>query len=207
MAEDIRHPSRRKKGWSFPKLVLVGFVTILVLGAITSLIDRLTPGWEERELQRESLRLAEAELREAARARRLVERRIEEAARQARDEARREETERARAEEAQRQAEHDEACRQSASCWGDRHLSDASRSCRARVEEAARYQVRWTNRFSKPRFANAGWLSDAASGVLVYAGNRVEFQNGFGVWMPHRYECVFNPQTGISLLILIEPGR
>jgi len=41
----------------------------------------------------------------------------------------------------------------------------------------------------------------------VSYGDKIEFQNGFWAWMPHRYTCNFNPANDQVLGVNADPGR
>lgn len=50
------------------------------------------------------------------------------------------------------------------------------------------------------------WLDEKA-GTLTYIGDKIQFQNGFGAWQTHIYECDYNPATESALSVSARPGR
>jgi len=100
----------------------------------------------------------------------------------------------------------DETCRQSLQCWGDRHNYAASVRCVRPVEELANYTSEWTDGILEPKLSHFRW-SPLGEGVLVYIGDRVRFQNGFGAWQDMVYECTYNPVTGEVVDVAVRPGH
>jgi hypothetical protein len=48
------------------------------------------------------------------------------------------------------------------------------------------------------KFSHFRW-KDEARGVMAYIGDKIRFQNGFGAWQPHVYEC------DLDTLIIVTP--
>lgn len=203
----MKDQSARRKGWPIWKIMAAALAGYFALSLVVAGVDRLLPGWEAREAQRAEDRLARDEAHEARQAARAVERRIREAAREARAEERNARAAAEQAEQARRDAIREAACRRTQSCWTARHLADADRACRESLESFARFQSRWTMRAGERRFTHADWLDDGESGRIVYSGDRIELQNGFGVWQPHIYECLYDPGTRTGLGLSMQPGR
>ncbi len=193
-------PRKKKRGllrWS-----LIVFAGVFAFALIADGVDRIIPGWEEREAARAIERAEREEARaerEAVRAERRAAADAERAERQVRAEI-------ARAEEARREDIRQAACRRTFSCWANEHLSTADRACRRGLEDMARYQARWTTRMGERRFSRFESL-DGRPDVIVYSGDRIELQNGFGVWQTHTYACAYNPGTGAATPIEMRPGR
>lgn len=99
-----------------------------------------------------------------------------------------------------------EACRSSASCWGEQHLVEATLRCRAEIPRLAAYTSRWTDGLLEFKFPLVRWHS-RDDGILIYSGDKIEFQNGFGAWQNMVYECVFDTNTGYAIDVRAEPGR
>ena len=102
------------------------------------------------------------------------------------------------------QAETD--CRQSLQCWGDRHAIAASVRCDDQIERLAQYSAEWTDGILEPKFSHFRW-SPLGTGIVVYIGDKVRFQNGFGAWQNMIYECTYNPETEQALAASAQPGR
>lgn len=93
------------------------------------------------------------------------------------------------------QAEEDKACRKDIDCFFASIKNDAIASCQVAVERLANYDVKWTSGFSGPSFASWSW-ADSDAGTVILVGNQVKFQNGFGAWQRHAYQCAYNPEKG-----------
>jgi len=106
---------------------------------------------------------------------------------------------------AQAKAREAEACRRDAHCWGLQHWADATIACRQRVDDAARYGVRWPSGLLNPGLVHWEWR-DQQAGTLAYIG-QVELQNGFGAWQPHIVGCLYDTESGAALNIELRPGR
>ncbi len=50
------------------------------------------------------------------------------------------------------------------------------------------------------------WL-DQGAGALTYIGDKIQFQNGFGAWQNHIYECDYDAGTGKPIEVRAQPGR
>ena len=77
--------------------------------------------------------------------------------------------------------------------------------CPARVERLAQYTHRWTDGFLEPKFSHSRPTGNR--NVVTYLGDRIEFQNGFGAWQPHIYECDLNVVTEQVVAVRARPGR
>lgn len=86
---------------------------------------------------------------------------------------------------------NDEACRADLHCWSERQLVFAVGPCRRAVEKMAQHSAKWTDTVSQSKFSRSAWR-DEAEGVIVYMGDRVQFQNGFGAYQNHAYTCVWD---------------
>ena len=51
------------------------------------------------------------------------------------------------------------------------------------------------------------WRSTQDGNVFTYVGDSIEFQNGFGAWQPHVYECDYNVITERVIDVRARPGR
>lgn len=97
-------------------------------------------------------------------------------------------------------------CQTELQCWGDKHVVRASVLCKAPVERLAKYTARWTDGALEGKFPKFRWL-DKDKGSLTFIGDKVEFQNGFGAYQAHVYECDFLPGANVVLAVRAEPGH
>ena len=104
---------------------------------------------------------------------------------------------------ADKQAEA-EACRLNGQCWGEEHRIDAELACAPVVERQARYNHDWTDGWEGSKFTTWHWSGDSADGIIQYRGNKVRFQNAFGVWVPMVYGCYYNTETESVVGVMVE---
>jgi hypothetical protein len=100
----------------------------------------------------------------------------------------------------------DAQCRQSLQCWGDRNSLIATMNCKGAVEGLAKYTYEWTDGFFESKFSRFRWQSEAHGGI-TYIGDKIRFQNGFGAWQHHIYECDFDTLNKTVLMARAYPGR
>lgn len=100
----------------------------------------------------------------------------------------------------------DATCKKDLQCWGDKHSIAAGVYCKDPVGSLAKYSVRWTDGMLEPKFSRFRWLNQA-DGTLTFLGDKIEFQNGFGAFQKHIYECDFNPATNKVLDVRARPGQ
>ncbi len=106
-----------------------------------------------------------------------------------------------------KKAEIDDAtCKTDLQCWGDKHNISAGVYCDDYVEKLAKYSARWTDGTFEPKFSRFRWLNKE-NGTLTYIGDKIEFQNGFGAYQAHFYECDFEPSTNTVIDVRARPGR
>jgi hypothetical protein len=98
------------------------------------------------------------------------------------------------------------ACRKSLQCWGDRHTVAAGVYCDDYVERLAKYSAKWTDGWLEPKFSQFRW-KDQKRGIITFVGDKIQFQNGFGAWQNHVYECDFQPDGNRVLNVRASPGR
>ena len=100
------------------------------------------------------------------------------------------------------------ACRADISCWGDKHQIEAEVSCRKPLERLAKYDFKWTDDYGNPMFSRWRWVGPLPpNGTLIYIGDRLQLQNGFGAFVAHTYECQYNPDTKEVLRVTAAQGR
>lgn len=91
-------------------------------------------------------------------------------------------------------------------CMGRKHVSDAEGPCGRAVESLAKFDHKWTNGFGERKFTHFGW-ADKEAGLLLFQGDSIKFQNGFGAFQHHIYECVFDPANKRVVTAEARPGR
>lgn len=100
----------------------------------------------------------------------------------------------------------DATCMQELRCWGERQSIGGGIRCTAPVEKLAKYSVRWTDGLLEPKFSHYRWL-DKSKGTLTLLGDKIEFQNGFGAYQKHIYECDYDPASEKVLDVRARPGQ
>lgn len=97
-------------------------------------------------------------------------------------------------------------CRKTLQCWGDKHSISAGVYCSDYVEKLAQYSHEWTDGFLEPKFSHFRW-KDQSKGQVTFIGDKIKFQNGFGAFQNHVYECDWDPETETVLDVRARPGR
>lgn len=100
----------------------------------------------------------------------------------------------------------DAQCKQDLACWAERHQVGATVRCTRVVERLAKNDFEWTDGMLEPKFSHYRW-KDQAKGVVTYIGDRIKYQNGFGAWIHHTYECDYQPDGEVVLDARASPGR
>lgn len=100
----------------------------------------------------------------------------------------------------------DATCRKDLQCWGDKHSISAAVYCDDPIESLAKFSVRWTDGMLEPKFSHFRWLNQE-QGTVTFIGDKIEFQNGFGAYQGHIYECDLNPSNNQVLDVRARPGR
>jgi len=88
----------------------------------------------------------------------------------------------------------------------DKHMSGAVSACGPAVQKLARVNYRWTARTPFGRWYLAH-VQDVGDGTMMLGGDEIEFQNGFGNWIQHKYVCIYNPMTKKVVSASADPGR
>lgn len=83
------------------------------------------------------------------------------------------------------------ACRVDLRCLGGKYLYQAARQCAPKLERYAKHDVRWTEGFGGKKFSRMLWGNEK-KGIILYAGDKVQFQNGFGAYTNYVYECEYD---------------
>jgi hypothetical protein len=87
------------------------------------------------------------------------------------------------------------ACSTDLHCIGEKHLVEATVACSRYVERLAKNDFQWTNKWYEPTFSRYRW-ADHPGGSIVYVGDKIKFQNGFGAWTNAIYSCTVDSATG-----------
>lgn len=108
---------------------------------------------------------------------------------------------------AQAAVEREEAaCAEDLDCWASKWQVRAGSDCRAPIERLARNNFEWTDGWSEPTLPRARWLNEDQK-TVTYVGDEIKFQNGFGAWIIHTYECDYDPTTRTVLNVRASPGQ
>lgn len=99
----------------------------------------------------------------------------------------------------------DATCRKDLQCWGDRQSIGGGIRCKNPVEKLAKFSSRWTDGTFETKFSHFRWL-DQNKGTLTLIGDKIEFQNGFGAFQKHIYECDYDPINEQVLSVRARPG-
>lgn len=92
----------------------------------------------------------------------------------------------------------EEECRADDECWLAKHKIDGMVDCRYQIESHAEYDFEWTNGWLEHRYRNI-YVGDGR--VIHYVGESVKFQNGFGAWKKMKYNCAYNPDSGLARMV------
>jgi hypothetical protein len=91
-------------------------------------------------------------------------------------------------------------------CTGEKFNIESTVACRPLVERLAKNNFEWTDRWFEPKFSHYRWKSKER-GVVTYIGDKIKYQNGFGAWTFHIYECDFDTRNKRVVDVRAAPGR
>lgn len=98
-------------------------------------------------------------------------------------------------------------CRQDLKCLAEKNFASATVYCGAYIEKLAKYDFKWTDEgLFETKFSHFRW-KDKENGAITYIGDKAMFQNGFGAWQSHIYECDFDTRSEKILDVRARPGR
>lgn len=97
-------------------------------------------------------------------------------------------------------------CQRDAQCWFDKYQTAASVYCRDVIGAQANYDVEWLDSWKQPMFTHSKW-TDREGGLMMFAGDAVKFQNGFGAWQRMTYVCEFDALNNVVVSAQAEAGR
>jgi hypothetical protein len=78
--------------------------------------------------------------------------------------------------------------------------------CKGPVERLAKNNFEWTDGLLEPKFSHYRWKNQS-TGIITYIGDKIKFQNGFGAWIFHTYECDLDASGETVLEVRAQPGR
>lgn len=100
----------------------------------------------------------------------------------------------------------DAECRKTLQCWAERHNATAAVRCSPLVERLAKNNFEWTDGILEPKFSHYRWKNQA-TGEVTYLGDKIKYQNGFGAWIFHTYECDLDGTGERVTDVRASPGR
>ena len=120
----------------------------------------------------------------------------------------------AREQAAREQAEaREQAAREQAEAWEEQdrqadHVCARAYACEDEIEALAKWgEPEWTTGFlGEPVFSRYR-VVDRGTGVVMCQGDRIKFQNGFGVSRNMIYSCTVDMNTKKVLYVSAKPGR
>jgi len=106
----------------------------------------------------------------------------------------------------QKAKEEAETCRKTLKCIGEKHAIEASVQCAPSIEKLAKYDHQWTDGWLESKFSHYRW-KDKERNIITYIGDKIKFQNGFGAWQHHTYQCDFDLRLERATEVRAQPGR
>src|SRR5215204_2040900 len=85
------------------------------------------------------------------------------------------------------------------------HLFWASFWCNGDVAGSAKINYQWIDPRGQ-QYSRYRWRNFDAK-IITYIGDNVKFQNVFGVWIRHQYECDFDTVNKLVVGLRISEGR
>lgn len=89
-------------------------------------------------------------------------------------------------------------------CIGKKFEIYAGYDCKRQVERFAKYSVKWIDKTFDAKYFR--W-ADKAAGTVTLIGDSVQFQNGFGAYLPVTYECDLSADGKTVLEVRVNEGR
>lgn len=109
-------------------------------------------------------------------------------------------------EEARAEAEKLAACRADIQCWSDKYYAKANTYCSPHIERMAKNNFEWMTGFLDLKFSHVHWRNKK-TGVITFVGDQIKFQNGFGAWIIHTYECDYDTSKDVVADVRAKQGR
>lgn len=95
---------------------------------------------------------------------------------------------------------------ESDSCLADKYMVDAVVACKRPIERLSKYQYEWLDGWSVPMFSKYSVSRDDGV-VIMYFGDALKFQNGFGAWSNILYMCQYDTTRDAVVDYMAEEGR
>lgn len=112
----------------------------------------------------------------------------------------------AAAKKAKAEQEKQAKCRPDLVCYAETTLIEATSQCRPQIERRSRYSFEWTDSWAETKFDRYRWY-DKEKGLVIYIGDKLKFQNGFGAWANVIYNCIYDPAKEKIIEIKVWQGR
>ncbi len=136
-----------------------------------------------------------------------IKRRFSIIAREKKEEERKQSEDRIKQEKDNAKMIAEEQCKKDLKCLAEKNFGGATVYCSSYIEKLAKYDFKWTDSgWLEQKFSHFRW-KDKEKGVITYIGDKAMFQNGFGAWQNHIYECDFSTNDEKVLDIRVRPGR
>lgn len=94
----------------------------------------------------------------------------------------------------------DAVCAKDLQCFGEKALLNNQAQCITAIEKLAKHEVKWVDTMLESKFSKFKWRSQDNQ-IITVLGDKVRFQNGFGVFTKIIYECDVQ-QTGDQWAVL-----
>jgi hypothetical protein len=95
-------------------------------------------------------------------------------------------------------------CRLDINCFAKKNDLAAHQACRLPIERLATLDSKWDGGIAG-MFSSVRW-GDREKGIIVYSGDRVQFQNSLGNWIRHHYLCEFDASNKSVASVEASPG-
>jgi hypothetical protein len=104
------------------------------------------------------------------------------------------------AEQAEQQAKQAAECAVDLKCLDTKYSAEANVACEKPIERLAKNNFQW---FDYPKFSHL--RRGPVLGSMTVIGERIKYQNGFGAWIIHHYECDFDTRSKTVLAVRAYP--
>jgi hypothetical protein len=107
------------------------------------------------------------------------------------------------ARQAEQQTKQAAECAVDLKCLDTKYSAEANYVCERPIERLAKNNFQWFNEWPYPKFSQLRF--GPVLGSMTVIGERIKFQNGFGAWIIHKYECDFDTRTKTVLAVRAHP--
>jgi len=98
------------------------------------------------------------------------------------------------------------SCGDDLDCLYREHKIDIAVQCSKAVERLALNSFKWTNAWHEDEFPYYRWKNKEQR-TIVAMGDKIQYQNGFGAYINHRYYCRYDLNTKRAVKVEAEAGR